>query len=948
MPIQVRCPNPACSHSYSVTSEQLPAKGRCKRCGHVFRLSGSVEGAPGIGSGPARSVSRDSSIPERIGRFQVLNRLGAGAFGTVYRAFDPSLDREVALKVPQTALLDSPKAKERFLREARAAARLRHPRIVPLFEAGFDQDRHYIASAFIEGTTLADLVEPGGVGWDRAARIALQLAEALHYAHSEKIVHRDVKPSNVMIDVKGDAHLMDFGLARFELSEERLTQDGAILGTPAYMAPEQATGRSGEANALSDQYSLGATLYELLCGRPPFSGPPEVVLFLVTQREPDRPRAVNPGVPRDLETICLKAMAKAPADRYADCGDLADDLRRWLMDESIRARRQTVPERARRWVRKNAMVAGLTVAVVLSLAVGTVATSFLAIRASMLARQSAELARRSDRLARQADRDAREARTQADRAILAERQIADEVDRARVARRQAQREAADSTLQRAIGLCEAGEVGHGLLWLARGHGLARDAGDLALEEAYRWNIQAWQERHPLLERILVHPANVESAAFSVDGSKIFTGGADGKLRIWDVATGAELENPMSHPAGLVGLGVVPNGDLVITTCRDEHIRIWDWARRAEVQSIAMKGAGNLAIDPRGGRFLVGSWEGAFLFSIETGLQIKALKGRPDDKPYAIEAVAFYPDGSPVTVNNATQGMVWDGATLQQSSTSFPTAVKGIRTLSVAVSPDGKVLATGQLFDHTVRFLDAHSKQRLGSGRHSATVQRLSFHPDGTMLASGSDDTTVRLWDVPSFELAAPHLLHGGPVRVCQFDPSGERLITGGPSGQVKLWRLRPRQPFRSIASKENLNALAFSPGGSKLASSSLTEDGVRIHDVATGELLVHAPSRTGWALIGDFLPDGKSAIVAINGAPGVSNRLYRWDLHGDLRAQEIAQESEEIWRLTLSGDGRRVAFGCLGSHGHILPLEPGEKASPRCATPRTCSGWPSIPRAGAS
>ena len=139
-------------------------------------------------------------------------RLGSGAFGTVYRASDPSLDREVALKVPQAGLLDSPRAVERFLREARAAARLRHPHIVPLYETGLDDGRHYIASAFIEGTTLADVIEPGGMTPARAARIVLQLAEALHYAHSEKIVHRDVKPSNVMLDPRGDVHLMDFGL----------------------------------------------------------------------------------------------------------------------------------------------------------------------------------------------------------------------------------------------------------------------------------------------------------------------------------------------------------------------------------------------------------------------------------------------------------------------------------------------------------------------------------------------------------------------------------------------------------------------------------------------------------------------------------------------------------------------------------------------------------------
>ena len=207
-------------------------------------------------------------LPETIARFVIKQRLGSGAFGTVYRATDPVLGREVALKVPQPGLLESPNAAERFLREARAAAQLRHPNIVTLFETGLDRGEYYLATEFIEGSTLSEAVSEAGLDPRRAAEVAAALAEAVQFAHAQGIVHRDVKPSNVMLDRQGQPHLMDFGLARSRERGEKLTQDGAILGTPAYMAPEQARGERDQTTAASDQYSLGVTLYEMLRADP--------------------------------------------------------------------------------------------------------------------------------------------------------------------------------------------------------------------------------------------------------------------------------------------------------------------------------------------------------------------------------------------------------------------------------------------------------------------------------------------------------------------------------------------------------------------------------------------------------------------------------------------------------------------------------------------------------
>lgn len=319
-----------------------PLSGCEERSGVVVGRSWSSAAQVSLGSSAGASGSGQTGEGATLGRFRILGVLGEGRYATVYRAYDPILERDLALKAPRPELLGATRVIERFLSEAKALARLRHPRIVPIYEAGRAGNDYYIAMGLIEGQSLAERLARAPVPPRQAAVIAADLADALAYAHEQGVVHRDVKPANIRLDEHETAYLMDFGVAYRPESGEMVTlPPGSIVGTPAYLAPEQAGGGQTDVLPASDQYSLGAVLYELLCGRPPFSGPPSYVLFHAIHVEPPSPHAVEPKVPRPLSAICLKALAKQPERRYETCVEFAADLRRWLAGSAPVAQRRS-------------------------------------------------------------------------------------------------------------------------------------------------------------------------------------------------------------------------------------------------------------------------------------------------------------------------------------------------------------------------------------------------------------------------------------------------------------------------------------------------------------------------------------------------------------------------------------------------------------------------------
>jgi len=848
--------------------------------------------------------------------------------GVVYLARNLPLNRLCAIKT-FSAGGGGPTAAARLRAEAEVVARLRHPNVVQIHRVAEAAGFPFLELEYLPGGSLKDDVDRCPRSPLEAARLMELVARAVAEAHRHGIIHRDLKPANVLLTADGEPKVGDFGLARSLDSDVRLTHSDQFVGTPCYMAPEQALGGALDVTPAADVYSLGAIFYELLTGYPPFRAATALqTLELVRAREPIPPRRVQPDVPRDLETVCLKCLHKDPGRRYSGADALADDLNRFLRKQPILARPTGTAERAWKWARRQPGVAALSAALML-----TAALAFVLVFSQW---------RRA------------EGKAAAETEALGE---------ARRAHREALEGQAQLAMDHGRALCEQGEIGQGMLWLSRSLRLAEEGRDDALDRAARINLADWSGRlSTTLARFRI-PAPVIDLAFRPDGRMFVALGNDGALRCWDTESWRELEPPFSvdsrdagggfegpiafDPSGsgrlvvfdgegrgqfwdsehhlrtgsmltprtrskIRGAAFTKNGQRLIAYAADGSPNGWDVPTGRPISELprgCAKNAFAFAISADGQTMVAGGEEGRL---VRRGVVTGRNLGSSPPLGSPIRRIAFLRGGQRIVVLTADGRVhVWDPESMRVSE--LPP--EGVAITSLAVSPDGARFATGSE-GGTVRLWDSTMlRQRGETLKLVEPVRCLAFRPDGLALALGLEDGRIRVSEVPQSGPISPPLRTEGAVRTVAFNRDGTHLLAVGSQGP-EWWNVGPRlekarrMPIERTGS---FGVTAVSPNGRMIATMTgiapdgLTAARIILLDADSGAVLRELPAEACPCAGLVFSPDSRQLLTW--GAP--TGRVSLWDVDPLGQARPLCRSlGLAIHHAAFSPDGRSLLLGC--------------------------------------
>ncbi len=881
----------------------------------VVPLAGTVsftsveEAAPGqtdsLSDEPAVATDREPPVPGVPG-YEIEGVLGRGGMGVVYKARHLALKRNVALKMILNRGHAGPRELARFRIEAEAVARLQHPNIVQIHEVGEADGHPYCALEFVEGGNLARKIKGQPLPSRESARLVVALARAMQLAHSRNVVHRDLKPANILLTPDGMPKISDFGLARQLDSDRGQTQAGTLMGTPSYMAPEQASGRGHEAGPAADVYALGAILYACLVGRPPFKGQTVVeTLDQVRTQEPVPPSHCQKNVPLDLETICLKCLRKEPETRYASAAELADDLERFLAGEPILARPALVGERLLKWARRRPTQAAAFALLVLSLLLGSGAAVALSLW------QTAENGRRTTEAAlikeAAARTNAEEAKKQAEQAKEGESAARDAVEQSNKNLTVALKDAADARdgqkRLRYFGLMQSALQEWGVGEVAR----ARRRLAAAPKEWRQWEY-GYVARlcNPELLTLDGHSRPIRAVVFSPDGRRFASGGDDSFILVRDSAT-LKLIRKIDLPSGCTpGLAFNPDGTLLAGSGTDGSVRIWDAATgelaRPQFQKHTQRSDVNAVAFAPDGRRVASAGFGETDVLVWDSVDATILFSLVGHDRY-ISAVAFSPDGKSIASASADETVkLWDSATGKLVRTLKHRA--GVR--AVSYSADSKRLATA-CDNNAISVWNTETGTLVRSlTGHTDEATCVSLSADGKRVASGSIDRSVRLWDVETGKELLTHTGHTHKVWTVAFSPDGKRIVSGGHDGAVKVWGLAPVRDAQTLAGHTTrVRRVAFGADSKRLVSGGGTfdkEDGsIKVWDLTTGLTLLSLGGKFPciWAVA--FSPDGRQIVGG-----GDQGFLKVWDAQGR-NLFELSGHKGSVYDAVFSPDGKLIA-----------------------------------------
>jgi WD40 repeat protein/predicted Ser/Thr protein kinase len=855
--------------------------------------------ASALATGPFDgTAAADQTLPADLPGYEILRELGRGGMGVVYLAWQAGLKRLAALKMIRGGDAATPEARARFHTEVEAVARLEHPNIVRIYEVGEQDGRPYFAHEYVDGGSLTAQLQGVPQPPRRAADLVETLARAVHLAHQRGVVHRDLTPNNVLLSGTGQPKIADFGLAKLLVGEGcAQTQSGAILGTPSYMAPEQALGHSKAVGPATDVYALGAILYEALTGRPPFAGEtPLDTLRQVIEADPVPPRRLQPKVPPDLETICDHCLHKDAARRYPSAEALADDLRRFLNAEPIRARPVSARERAVKWARRRPAVAGL-LALSLLLALGGFGLVTWQWREVSEARDSAVNAWESEK-AQHAETD------QARQAEQRQRAAAD-LARQREGEERLRFQVLSASLLRDQGLrlCGEGDCGRGLLFLDRALQLAPPE-DPGLCHAIRTNLAAWQgEVHPV-KALLGHDGGALAASWSGDGRVIATSGRDRKVRLWESPSGRLLRTiSCNHTVTAVALS--PDGKTLLTAAR-ETAQLYEVATGASLGKPLKHDAPILALafSPDGKQVLTGDKGGAVhVWEAAAG---RWLKG-PFQHGGPVRVLAFHPRSSTTFLASGEDGRayVWNTATGQKLPEAL---VHDKKITAAAYSPDGRTIVTASA-DYTARLWEAATGLPVNGAaviRHAGAIKAVAFSPDSRWVVTGGSDREARLWGARTGTPLRRPLVTTGPVEAVAVSPDGYTVLTGSADQRACLWDAATGEMLGSaLPHQSEVIRVALSPDSATVLTLS-RDRAVRLWQTAVLQP-PRAPLRVGSVVTAVALsPDGRTALTG-----SVGGRVERWDVAtGASTDMPPLEHPMQIRSLAFSPDGETIVTGC--------------------------------------